>query len=200
MGKIQVIQKSRKENRCGKCRTMIPMGSRYYKGILNFHPPIIRCAKCGLKHYEVTTSEYIREVGAVVEDWQEDFSVADGVWEEIADTLETIKDECEDRLYNMPEQLQESDAGQTLQERIDSLDCAIDDLRDCCMEDMLQEGYNNLCRTVQQSIDDAGDCSDYESWYAAFWEGKTEAAQKWKEATEEMIVEFINDKLSEISY
>ncbi|MCD8221091.1 MAG: hypothetical protein LUD07_02655 [Clostridiales bacterium] len=54
MGKVQYIKKSRKEYTCGKCRQSIPVGSPYYRGILNFHQPIIRCVSCGLKSYEVT--------------------------------------------------------------------------------------------------------------------------------------------------
>lgn len=200
MGKIEVVRKSRKENKCSRCGVVIPVGSLYYKGVLNFQRPIIRCEKCGLRSYEVTTSEYIRNVGAIVEDWYKDYEICDGTWEDIADSLDEIKEECEERLYNMPEQLQESDAGQILQERIDSLDSAIDGLREGNMEDFLNEGYNSLCCTVRQIIDDAGDCSDYESWYKEFWQGKSDAAQDWQESTEEAIRDFINDKLCEVSY
>lgn len=200
MGKIQVNQKSRKETKCGKCRTVIPVGSKYYKGVLNFQRPIIRCAKCGLKSYEVTTSDYIRNVGAIVEDWHEDYEIQSGVWEAIADDLETIKDECEERLYNMPEQLQEADSGLILQERIDTLDSAIDSLRDGDMNEFLTDALNAVSDKARATIEAAGDEDCYEDWYEEFFAKGSEAAAEWQEAAEEAIAEFINENLSEISY
>lgn len=200
MGKIQVISKSRKETKCGKCRTVIPVGSKYYKGVLNFQRPIIRCAKCGLKSYEVTTSDYIRNVGAIVEDWVEDYEIQDGVWDDIADALEEIKDECEERLDNMPYQLQEADSGSILQERIDTLESAIDGLRNGCMDDFLIEGCNNVSDDARSAIEAAGDEDCYEDWYEEFFAKGSEAAAEWQEAAEESIAEFINENLSEISY
>lgn len=200
MGKIQVIQKSRKENRCGSCRELIPVGSKYFKGVLRFQKPIIRCVKCGLKHYEVTTSDYIRNVGRIVEDWHLDYDVMDGVWEDIADALQEIRDECEEKLYNMPEQLQESDNGQTLQERIDSLEAAIDGLQSGCMDDFLVEAYEELSEEARAIVDEAGDEDCYEEWYATFFEKGGEAAAEWKEATENAIADFVNQQLEEVSY
>lgn len=49
--------------------------------------------------------------------------------EEIKDELEQLRDECQGSLDNMPEALQESgDVGNTLTERIECLDSAIDEL------------------------------------------------------------------------
>lgn len=148
----------------------------------------------------IISDDYIRNVGAIVEDWHEDYEIQDGVWDDIADALEEIKDECEERLYNMPEQLQEADSGMILQERIDTLESAIDGLRDGDMNEFLTEGFDNVSDETRAAIEDAGDEDCYEDWYAEFFEKGSEAAAEWKEATEEVIAEFINDKLSEIFY
>lgn len=170
------------------------------KGTLNFQRPIIRCMKCGLRPYEVTTSEYIQNVGRIVEDWHLDYDIADGVWDDIADQLEEIRQECEEKLYNMPEQLWEAEAGALLQERMETLETAISDLQSQSMEDFLNDGYNNLSEEARAAVDAAGDESNYEEWYEAFFANGSEAAAEWKEATEEAIAEFINDALGEIAY
>lgn len=143
MGKVQFIKKSRKEHTCGKCRNTIPVGSQYYKGILNFHSDIIRCTKCRLEHWEVTTSDYQLQVGEIMYRWQDNYGV---VSENISSDLEYIKDELQDKLDNMPEQLQESDSGMLLQERIESLETAIDELDNIDVESLqeavLDEEYD----------------------------------------------------------
>ena len=191
--------KSRKEHKCGNCRTVIPKGSSYFKGTINFNPDIIRCEKCGLKWYEVTTSDYIRNMGAIVEDWQESFELQDGVWEEISSNLEEIMDECSERLENMPEHLQEeSETGQLLQERIDGIESAMDELSNCSMDDFLKEGYEELTEEEQEQLAQAGDISDMESWYLKFWEQNTELSQAWQEKTEEAIIFAIDNILADI--
>lgn len=198
MGTIKFIEKSRKEFICGKCRKPIPKGSPYFRGILQFHPDFIRCNSCGLKWYEVTTSDYIRDVGAIVEDWQESFELQDGVWEEIASNLEEILDSCNERFENIPEQLQEADAGQTLQERIDGLESAIDQLQSCAMEEFLAQGYEELTEEEKEALASEGSTDDFESWYKEFWKKETELAQQWQEKTEEAIVLCIDDILGEV--
>lgn len=128
MGKIKVIKKSRKECTCGKCRTTIPVGSTYYRGTLNFHPDIIRCKKCGLQSWEVTTSDYQLSVGEIVNRWQENYGVDESSVDSIREELDAIRDDLQDRLDNMPENLQYSDTGELLQSRIDSLEYAIGEL------------------------------------------------------------------------
>lgn len=210
MGKVKIVEKSRKEYRCSKCGELIPVGSRYYKGELNFSRPIVRCMKCGLKHYEVTTSDYVRTVGAIVEDWGENYPVEDGVWEGIAEALEELRDELQERFDNMPEQLQEnSDTGCMLQERIDALDSAISELTDYSgMDDFLQEAYDEMDEESQEVIDKqkaARNDADFSEWYLDFWENpKTDAEREvagdWRERTEEHITEFIETALEGLEY
>lgn len=164
MGKIKEIQKSRKECKCGKCGNIIPVGSKYLRGILNFHPDIIRCTSCGLKYWEVTTSDYIQRVAPILNEWQEQgYS-----YEDILTEFTELRDELQERLDNMPESLQYSESGQTLQERIDGLDEACNQLgeiyRDYIFNDKLEElikredaDADNLTEEEQKIVNTATD-------------------------------------------
>lgn len=128
MGKITKVQKSRKEYTCGRCRKKIEVGQPYLRGDLNFSRPVIRCCKCGLQPWEVTTSDYQLSVGEIVYRWQDNYDVSEEGRDSLIADLEEIRDDLQGRLDNMPEGLQEGDAGQLLQERIDCLESAISDL------------------------------------------------------------------------
>ena len=135
MGKIYKIEKSRKEYTCSRCGKKIEKGQPYLRGELNFSKPIIRCPKCGLQHWEVTTSEYQLNVGEIVYRWNENYEVSEDGRDNIISDLEETKDELQDRLDNMPEGLQQGDTGCLLQARIDSLDGAISDLESIDFDD-----------------------------------------------------------------
>lgn len=164
MGKINVIQKSRKECKCSKCGNIIPVGSKYLRGTINFYPDIIRCVDCGLKSWEVTTSDYLQRVGPILNEWQE----RGYTYEDILTELSELKDELQERLDNMPESLQYSDTGQTLQERIDGLEEACGRLeeisRDNIFSDKMEElidredaEVDNLTDEEQEQVDNATD-------------------------------------------
>lgn len=129
MGKVTHVKKSRKEFTCSKCRQVIPVGSEYYRGELNFQSPIIRCSKCGLQSWEVTTSDYQLRIGEILYrlDDNYDLSSIDCV-DEIISELNDISSELEDKLGNMPESLQDSDSGTLLQDRIDCIECVVSEL------------------------------------------------------------------------
>lgn len=132
MGQITRVKKSRKAYKCSRCGKEIPVGSEYLRGDLNFSKPIIRCVKCGLQSWEVTTSDFQLRAGEAVYRWEDNYStdavdLADTI-ESLKSDLEEIRDDLQDRLDNMPDSLQDSDTGNTLQERIDSLDEAINEL------------------------------------------------------------------------
>lgn len=54
--------------------------------------------------------------------------VADGCLDDFISQMEEIRDTCQERLDNIPEQLQQAPAGEKLQEYIDNLDSWIDAL------------------------------------------------------------------------
>jgi hypothetical protein len=89
--------------------------------------------------------------------------------DDIRSDAESLRDECQEHLDNMPEQLQDSDSGQTLQERIDNLDSVIGDI-------------DNFDSEFESEIEKEDDESDDE-----FLERQSEEKQQW-----------LDDKTSEI--
>ncbi len=120
---------------------------------MNFHQPIIRCASCGLKSYEVTGSGYSRDIGELVETWRENYAIEEGVWESVADALQEIYDGVEERYENIPEGLKEGSSGELLQERMDELDGAISEL-DFDFEGILSEAAEELDEEERMAIGD----------------------------------------------
>lgn len=127
MAKIE-RPKARKEYKCSKCGEVIKVGDTYLKGTPFRRSPVIRCTKCGLRSWELSSSDYVQGVGRVCDCWKEDYGCAEDTAQQIADELSNIQNDTQCSLDNMPEGLQEGDTGQLLQERIDNLDSAISDL------------------------------------------------------------------------
>lgn len=84
--------------------------------------------------------------------------------DEIKSDLESLRDTCQESLDNIPEQLQEAPAGQTLQERIENLDSAISEFEDIDTEFDSQ---------LDEETDRDEDESD-EDWQTRLDEEKTE--------------------------
>jgi len=168
MGKVNKIKSSRKEFKCNKCNEVIPKGSTYYRGEINFGPTIIRCEKCGLKGYEVTTSDYVMRAGELVEDWSNSYSADESGLDDIISAVEELRDELQDRLDNMPYQLQEADTGTLLQERIDGLDSAQSDLESIDIDSL----YADALEEFKSGLDFEGadkhlNEEDFEDWESA---------------------------------
>ena len=148
MGTIQYIRSARKEWKCSKCGSIISKGDSYYKGEISFGPTIVACAKCKLKSYEVTASEYILRVGRLCEEYSTDYTMdRDGVSMMISE-LESIRDECQEKLDNMPEGLQDGSAAQLIQERIDNCDDAISELENIDFETI-------ICDVIDEYVSDS---------------------------------------------
>lgn len=195
MARIERINKARKETKCCKCGAVIEIGMPYLKATPYRQRPIIRCTKCGLKSYETSGSDYVKNIGAIVEDWSEDYDINEGTVDEIATALEEIRDQQQDSLDNMPEQLQEGDTGQMLQERIDSLDCAIEELNNISWEDCYSEAEGEIESEMGEYDPEAEDNE---------WESEEEYQEEFNsranELTEEKYVELIDEALSNIVY
>ena len=194
MGKVQVIQKSRKEYKCSKCGKTIPAGSKYYKGEINFGPTIIRCNDCKLESWEVTTSDYLLRVGQILYKWQEDYEVNEDTASDISSSLQEIEDDLQERLDNMPEGLQEGDAGQLLQERIDALEDAISELDSIDIDDIKSDAYDEYCTGVDDVFGE--DFDELIEWYNK--QNSAHAAEELEELNdlvEEKIIEAIEEAL-----
>ena len=144
MAKIQTVKKSRKETKCGKCGKIIPVGSPYVYAEPAFRPRIVRCTSCGLKPYEVSSSEYVQTIGSLKDNWMTDCGCDEDGIQSVSSTLDELKSELECRLDNMPEQLQECDSGLILQERIDALDDAINELDSIDLESLKAEATEEV--------------------------------------------------------
>lgn len=196
IARINTYKKSArgKAIKCSKCGKLIEVGETYLKATPFKLPAIIRCFKCGLKGYETSGSEYIRAVGALVEDWQDDIGISEDTAEELISAIEDIRDQCQESLDNMPEQLQESDSGTTLQERIDACDAAIEELEqvswDDCNEDAEEEAKEEMGGFYDPNV------HDYENEDAF----KVALEALTKEKAEEAFAEAIDDALSSLEY
>ena len=96
---------------------------------------------------EVDIEDDPSEIESEIENWLRD----------IISEIEELRDECEDKLYNMPEQLQDtSEAGILLQDRIDALDDWISDLESVDIsideglsEEELQDRVDEILEEIQ---------------------------------------------------
>lgn len=129
MPKVKFI-KARKEYTCGKCGKKITTGEKYYRGSRNFcKHDTIRCSSCGLKAYELSTSEYTQRTGYLMDKWIEEYKDSPDILDDTIAELEDLKSSREENLENIPENLREtSSSGEILQEQIDNIDNALSDL------------------------------------------------------------------------
>ena len=171
---------ARKEYVCSKCGEVIKKGDQYWKGIPFRRSPIIRCLKCGIYHWELSSSNYVQSVGRLVECWRDDYEIGEDTAQNIIDELSNIQEECQNSLDNMPEGLQEGDTGQLLQERIDSIQSAIDDLESI--------DYESIKESAETDFD-----SEYE-------EGSPEYQNELEGEIESTLIDNINDALSGLDY
>ena len=145
MARVFKVDKSRKEQTCGKCRQIIPVGSPYLYATPMHRAKMIRCTKCGLKSYETSGSEYVQTIGALGDNWRTEYGI-DNI-EGIIDTLTELMDNAQDSLDNMPEQLQYGPTGEMLQERIDGLESAISELEDIDVESAKEDAVRDAGET-----------------------------------------------------
>lgn len=107
-----------------------PKGEKFYTW--KFRYGGARRSRTYPKPSQLTQSEFLHRVYEVPEN-QPDFSDKEELtaWlEETISNLEELRDEQEEKRYNMPESLQESPTGELLQNRYDSLDEWITELED----------------------------------------------------------------------
>lgn len=196
MAKIERIKKSArgKDLKCSKCGKPINVGDEYLKATPYKRPPIIRCVACGLKSYETSGSEYIRECGALVEDWQNNFSADEAGRDEIVSVLEGLRDQCQESLDNMPEALQEGDTGQMLQDRIDNLESVIDELNEIDYDTCRDEAGEEVTANMGESYDpDSGEYESEDEWQAA-------RDDSLDDETENKFIEKIDEALGQLEY
>jgi len=140
-------QTARKEYTCQKCGRQIKKGEKYIRFKINrFSKEGIRCVDCKPKKSELTTSEFLSRVYELEEELHslENITIEEYIdrVRRVINELNELKDETEEKLYNMPEQLQNSDTGSLLEGRIENLDVMIDDLEDALYR--LEEALDDI--------------------------------------------------------
>ena len=177
MPKIEHVLKSRKEYTCGKCGCVIENGKGYFRANRMYQKPIIHCEDCGIKPYEIG-NEYTQQVGAIAEEWRDNYGLVEETIESIAEELDSIRSYEEEKLDNLGENLRYSPNGELFQESIDNLDEVISNL-ECIDISSLQdeeaenfvagrEGLNSNISTYEELIeaisDDPDTLEDFEKY------------------------------------
>lgn len=110
--------------------------------------------------------------------------------DECVSELESVRDEYQDSLYNMPEQLQSAPTGETMQEAIDAIESLISELESWEPEEREDEPEEFSEDEPQE--DDFETEEEYESAHDEWEEKKNEAEQEradWESSGEEWISE-----------
>lgn len=82
------------------------------------------------KPWQLTSSPYLQEV-YMIQDRVASLEFSDSIESELGEIigeLEGVRDQCQESLDNMPESLQSSPTGELLQERIENMESAIQEL------------------------------------------------------------------------
>lgn len=151
MAKVHT-QKSRKEYKCSKCGNTINIGEEYHKIVEQFRAPRIRCCKCKPERSELTSSEYYSWLYDLQDHLEEryDLRTEEGK-DELYSELDNMRDELQCKLDNIPEQLQYAPAGETIQERIDTLESAMSEMDNLDFPDEEDEEYNDEEKTEEEN-------------------------------------------------
>lgn len=145
-------QKASRPYTCSKCGKEISKGDEYYR-LSGFRVPTkIRCCSCGYTRADLTTSEYLKWLYDLQDNFTDIFEESEELANDIASELEDKRDELQDSYDNIPESLQQGAVAEIIQERIDSLDSAIDDLYSLDYPDM-----NDFDEDDTDNLDENGD-------------------------------------------
>lgn len=124
-------QKARKEYVCSRCKRIIKKGEEYQKILAMYKKPQVVCSDCKISRSELTSSDYY----SWLFDLQDNFmieSIED--LERLLGEIENQKDELEGRYENIPEHLQDGNAGDILLDRIDNLEETYNELEEIIVE------------------------------------------------------------------
>lgn len=143
MPRVISVAHARKPTKCDKCGDAIKKGDPYRHATLKTGPYSshrkVRCAKpaCGFKQADLTSSEFLSTVYGIQDELSElarapnlTDSIGDleSQREDIAGRIRELADECQSKLDNMPEGLQQGSTGEMLQNRIDECGSWADEL------------------------------------------------------------------------
>lgn len=196
MGKVEFVKSARKERKCSKCGKDILKGNSYYKGVINFHPDIVRCCNCGLQYWEVTTSDFLYSVGEIANCWSELYGIDAGAVDELKDAIENLRDEQEEKLDNLPDSLRDAPTGELLQERYDNLDDVYNELDNIDMADIESRAIATACENADFEYDADEDLETF----LARADIPDEIKDSAREEYESLLTEAIEDALSGLEF
>ena len=138
MPRVYRVKKCRKpQGTCSKCGAKIEKGDPYVYWQFAYSPVSVRCASpsCYPKSSELTRSEFYSTLYEIQErNVPDELDEMESFIEEIKGDLETLRDEQQEKLDNMPDGLRDGDTGQLLQERYDNVDNAVNELESIDLE------------------------------------------------------------------
>lgn len=144
-------QRARKEYVCSKCQKNISPGETYKKITEMYSKPRFVCNDCEVSRSELTSSQYL----AWLYDLQDTFEINNSSdVESLSEELENQMYELQERLDNIPESLQDGDAGSLLQERIDELESAMFELERIDFDD-IEDKNENYEELLEKKLDEA---------------------------------------------
>jgi predicted RNase H-like nuclease (RuvC/YqgF family) len=150
MARVTHVKKARKDIP----GTDIKAGEPYYWW--KFKNSTKRCSKTRPKPSQLTQSAFKSTVLEWMERLTPDFDDLESELDQLKSDVEDLKATTEESLENMPDGLKEGDTGQLLQERIDTLEAAHDELDSIDItgdfDDVKQEDLDQSKRDRAQEI------------------------------------------------
>lgn len=140
--------------KCDVCGEPLIVGEQYRSVWNYYHQWDMHCEcyhKCPRSRWE--TSEYRGQVYDIQDAFDRD-NIEGTIYD-----LESLRDELEEKLDNIPEQLRDADAGCTLQERMDAVDEVIDTLNE--MNDDIQDIESWEYEDYKEDYETEEDFEDY---------------------------------------
>lgn len=160
MPRVHFVKKAQKDN------DAVKKGESYYWWKFRYGGK--HMSRTAPKQSQLTQSSFLSGLYSIQEDIESlttddlDQSTID----DLVGRLEELRDEAQDSLDNMPEQLQEGDVGQMLQERVDNVEDAISELEGLDMEideDAIREEVNDEYKNEIEEDEEEADSAELDS-------------------------------------
>jgi hypothetical protein len=161
MPRVHHVKKARKANKAHG----IKKGDSYYWWKFRFGGKCV--SKTPPRQSQLTRSEFWGRIYELQERERPSFDDLESTRDEIQSELDDIAQECQDKLSNIPEQLQEADSGQMLQTRSESCESASSDISSADIpsrEEVLKEAGLEDNEENADKIEEALDNKAQEIW------------------------------------
>jgi len=146
MTRANFVKKARKDY----LEAGIKKGESYYWWKFNFSSTIHR-SKTAPRRSQLTQSDFLSQVYDIEDRIAEiDYDNFEDEKDSIISDLENLRDETQEKLDNMPEQLQEVGSGEILSNRVESIEEMINELEGCDLDEIDEDEIRN---EVEQNKD-----------------------------------------------